>query len=408
MNAEVAFRELEPFKLFGVTVSDQGQGKDGYGTSMDMELDYRGLKCVGKMAFELLLLEKELVQQFKENCNQLNKLRHPNIAQFLGIFIQEGVTAPILVTEFLPINLSFCIDQYHHLPEEISYSILYDVALGLFYLHNQMPPIFHGNLSSNNVLLDTNMTAKLSDIGTLSLTPLQITHVTQSPETMVYVPPEALLSDPKFDVSIDVYSYGILMIHVFSGKWPELSNDDGKSPYSETNGSQKFLEAIGCDHPLTELILRCINANSQQRSHAHEIVQEFSKMVSKFPNSFGNQLDMLKRIKEDRLAIGTAAELKKKIEQSERQFSVQKEEIKKLKLENEQLRSKVARNNELIGNTILTLQLAQQKRQSHLKLEVQIDSPKSTKKGNQGTEAPTTYITGNFEQIQQVNEMCYR
>ena len=404
MNAGVAFRELEPFKLSGVTVSDQGQGKDGYGTSMDMELDYRGLKCIGKMIFELLLLEEELVQQFKENCHQLSKLRHPNIAQFLGIFIQEGLTAPILVMEFLPINLSFCIDQYHHLPEEISYSILHDVALGLLYLHSQMPPIFHGNLSSNNVLLDTNMTAKLSDIGTLSLTPLQITHVTQSPETMVYVPPEALVSDPKFNVSIDAYAYGILMIHVFSGKWPELRNDESKSPYSETNRSQKFLETIGCDHPLTELILQCINADSKQRSHAHEIVQELSKMVSKFPNSFGNQLDMLKRIKEDRIATGAAAELKKEIEQSERQFSAQKQEIKKLKLENEQLRAKVAKNSELIGNTILTLQLAQQKRKSHLKLEVQIDSPKAMKKGDQGTEAPTANIIGNSQRVQQVNE----
>ena len=403
MNAEVAFRELEPFKLSGVTVSDQGQGKDGFGMSMDMELDYRGLKCIGKMAFELLLLEEELVQQFKENCFQLSKLRHPNIAEFLGIFLQEGITAPILVMEFLPINLSFCIDQYGHLPEEISYSILYDVALGLSYLHSQMPPIFHGNLSSNNVLLDTNMTAKLSDIGTLSLIPLQITHVTQSPETMVYVPPEALVSDPKFNVSVDVYAYGILMIHLFSGKWPEKRNDD--EPYSdaEANRCKIFLEAIGSDHPLTELVLRCIDVDSQQRAHANEIVQDLSKMVSKFPNSFGNRLDMLKRIKEDRQGIGTA-ELEKEMEQSERIFSAQKQEIKKLKVENEQLRAKVARNNELIRNTILALQLAQQKRQNHLKLEVQIDSPKATKKTNQGTEAPTTDIIENLEQSKQVRK----
>lgn len=401
MDAEFAFRGLEPFKLSGVTVSEQGMGQDGYGTPTDLELDYRGLKCVGKMAFELLLLEEELVQKFKENCLQLSKLRHPNIVQFLGIFFQEGITAPILVTEFLPITLSFCIDQYGRLPEEISFSILHDVALGLSYLHSQMPALFHGNLSSNTVLLDTNMKAKLSDLGTLSLTPLQITHVTQSPEAMVYVPPEAITSDPKFNVSIDVYAYGILMVHVFSGKWPNITTNDSAD---EANRRDQFLHAIGSDHPLTELIIRCINVDPQQRPHAYDITQELSKMVSRYPASFANRLDMLKRIKEDRQSLGDVTELKKEVDQGEKQLCAQNLEIDKLKAENENLRTRVARNGELVRNTILALQLAQQKRQGHLKLEVQIDSPKVTKKSDQLVKPPVTDDITSPERSTEVSE----
>ena len=363
MDPTTAFRGLEPFNLTGVMVSNQGLGNEGLGAAAtDMELDYRGLKCVGKMVIELLLMEGDLIRQFKENCHQLSKLRHPNIAQFLGIFFQQGISAPVLVMEFLPINLSFCIDQYGILPKEIRYSILHDVALGLCYIHSQMPPLFHGNLSSNTVLLDSNMTAKLSDLGTLSLTPLQIAHVTQPPEMMVYIPPEAMAANPTYGSSIDEYSYGILMIHVFSGKWPEA-----QAGVTEAGRRENFLKAIGSDHPLKELVLRCINVDSQQRAHANEIVQQLSKMVSRFPASFGNRLDMLRQIEEDKHSHSSIAEIKEEMVQTERQFEAQKQEVEKKKVENQQLKAKIARNSELLDTTIQVLQLAQQRRQNQLK-----------------------------------------
>ena len=385
MDPTAAFRELEPFKLTGLTVLNQGLGNDTLGaTATDMELDHRGLKCTGKMVFELLLMEGDLIQQFTENCHQLSKLRHPNIVQFLGLFFQEGISAPVLVMEFLPINLSLCIDQYGILPKEIGYSILHDVALALCYLHSQMPPMFHGNLSSNTILVDSNMTAKLSDLGTLSLTPLSIAHVTQSPEMMVYVPPEAIAADPKYDVSIDQYSYGILMIHVFSGKWPSA-----QSGLSEADRRANFLRDLGSDHPLKELVLRCINVDAQQRANAYEIVQQLSKMVSRFPSSHGNHLDMLRQIEEDKLSQGSISELQGELAKAEQQFEAQKGELEKLQAENQQLNAKIAKNSELFGTTIQVLQLAQQRRLSQIKAI-------QNKESDQGTNATPT---GEIKQV---------
>ena len=88
--------------------------------------------------------------------------------------------------QFLPTNLTSCIEQYYsNLPKEITYSILYDVALlGLCYLHSQNFPIIHRDLSSNDILLTPNITAEFSDLGVakiLNLTPLQMSHLTQTP-----------------------------------------------------------------------------------------------------------------------------------------------------------------------------------------------------------------------------------
>ena len=176
MAAIAIFTGFDPYKLNRVKVTNRVLGHGSYATVL--ELEYMGLKCAGKKIHELLLEQggaSYSVRRFEEECRLLSQVRHPNVVQFLGVYFQQGVSTPILVMEFLPTNLTSCIEQYGILPKEISYSILHDVALGLCYLHSQTPPIIHRDLSSNNVLLTLNMTAKISDLGVariLNLTPL--------------------------------------------------------------------------------------------------------------------------------------------------------------------------------------------------------------------------------------------
>ena len=249
------------------------------------------------------------VHRFEEECRLLSQLRHPNIVQFLGVYFQQEMRVPILVMEFLPTNLTSCIEQSNILPKEISYSILHDVALGLYYLHSQTPAIIHRDLSSNNILLTYNMTAKISDLGVariLNLTPLQVSRMTQAPGTPVYMPPEVTAANPKYDTSVDEFSYGILMIHMFSGMWPEpqvgpnrTELDGTMIPVSEAERRKVFLQTIGNDHPLMNLILKCINNHPQLRAHASEIVERLAKMVLQCPTSIVNRLEILQRIEED-------------------------------------------------------------------------------------------------------------
>ena len=235
----------------------------GYGnSSVVLELEYRGLKCAGKKIHEVLLQgdSSYYARRFAEECRLLSQVRHPNIVQFLGVYFQQRLRAPILVMEFLPTNLTSCIEQYGILPKEVSYSILHDVALGLWYLHSQTPPIIHRDLSSNSVLLTSNMTAKISDLG-VATTLSQVNRMTPVPGTRFFMPPEVMVANPKYDTSVDEFSYGIMMIHMFSGRWPEpqvgpnRTELDGRLiPVTEAERREVFLKAIEKNHPLMDLI----------------------------------------------------------------------------------------------------------------------------------------------------------
>ena len=307
-------------KLTGVTVTERVLGHGSYASVL--ELEYKGLKCAGKKIHDVLLSLGSTgyaVQRFEEECRLISQVRHPNIVQFLGFCYEQGAELPILVMEFLPTTLAYCIEQYRLIPSDICYSILHEISLGLYYLHSQTPPIIHRDLSSNNVLLTPNLTAKISDLGVArildNISPLQASTMTQTPGTVAFMPPEAMESSPTCGTNIDEFSYGILMIHVLSGRWPEpqvgqtCTNEEGiLVPVTEAERREVFLRDIGSDHPLMDLILKCIHNSPTERAHTEELVQRLADMVKQFPSLQENRLEIQKKIesyreREDQLKL---------------------------------------------------------------------------------------------------------
>ena len=287
-----AFTGLETYRLSDVIVTDRTLGRGSYSTVV--ELKYMELKCAGKKIHNVLLAQGgNVLRHFQDECHLLSRLHHPNIVQFLGVYFEERTSVPILVMEFLPSSLSSCIEKHGILPKETCYSILHGVSLGLNYLHNQTPSIIHRDLSSNNVLLTTNLTAKISDLGVariINMSPLQASRLTQTPGTPAYMPPEVMMASPTYDASIDVFSFGVMIIHVFCGEWPEpqvgqIRMELGKMiPVSEVERRAMFISILDGDHPLMPLILQCISNCPQQRPTASEIVKIMGQMVERFPD----------------------------------------------------------------------------------------------------------------------------
>ena len=161
---------LPRFELSGVEEKGREIGRGSY--AVVEELDFRGLTCVGKSIHEELYDNAsdrervDMLARFAAECELLSQVRHPHVVQFVGVHYKQGSRLPVLVMERLDSTLSDCLDHYGKLPDEISYPVIRDVAVGLRYLHGYAPnPIVHRDLTANNVLLTSDMKAKISDLG---------------------------------------------------------------------------------------------------------------------------------------------------------------------------------------------------------------------------------------------------
>lgn len=198
---------LEQLKLTSARETGKELGRGSYAAVV--EVDYKGLRCAGKKIHRVLFdgPVERLLGRFEEECLLLSRLRHPHIVQFLGVYMdtKSESPAPVLVMEYLPRTLSESLDEHGILPEEVSHSILRDVALGLHFLHDRIDPIIHRDLSTNNVLLTTDMRAKISDLGVakiLQVNPVKLSTMTKAPGTQCYMPPEALTPVPRYNVKV--------------------------------------------------------------------------------------------------------------------------------------------------------------------------------------------------------------
>lgn len=98
------------------------------------------------------------------------------------------------------------------------------VARGIHYLHSQGPAISHGNIKSSNILLTRSYEARVSDFGLAQLA------ISPSAPTRVagYRAPE-VTDSRKVSQKADVYSFGVLLLEVLTGKAPTHSilNEEG-------------------------------------------------------------------------------------------------------------------------------------------------------------------------------------
>ena len=107
--------QLEKITLKNVQAVYKANGEKLLGSgayNVVLELNFNGLKCAGKKIHDWLQKDEIILHRFVEEYHCPSLVRHPNIVQFLGIYFQQGVRAPVLVMEFLPTNLTTSIEQY--------------------------------------------------------------------------------------------------------------------------------------------------------------------------------------------------------------------------------------------------------------------------------------------------------
>ena len=178
--------------------------------------------CAAKKLHEVLLEAgnhgvDDLVHKYEQECQLMSSLRHPNITLFLGLCFLPQTRLPLLVMEKLETSLDDLLEHMPSLPLSLKRSILEDVASGLVYLHHKEPPVIHRDLTARNVLLTSSLVAKITDMGNsriIDIRPGQLARtLSKLPGTLVYMPPEALDETHRYGPSLDIFSFGHLILY---------------------------------------------------------------------------------------------------------------------------------------------------------------------------------------------------
>ena len=228
MAVEASIREmylenpkLKKHFLKGVVTTGRTLGRGAFGKVVELQMS--GTRCAGKQIHDSLLGVdvagvKTIIDKFVEECSLMAEVKHPNIVQFLGICMLEESKHPILVMEYLDMSLDSYLEAHlGNFPLSLKYRILLDVARGLQHLHTHDPIIIHRDLSSCNILLNkASLQAKIADLGNALLTESKrlMQTLSKMPGTLLYMPPEAGGANPKYDTSLDMFSFGHLALYV--------------------------------------------------------------------------------------------------------------------------------------------------------------------------------------------------
>jgi len=279
-------------------------GRGAYGVVYKAQ--YNGNNCAAKKIHNVLLDEQvgdqdenNVLQAFLRECVHCNSLHHPNIVEFWGICYQGKREAKnlVMVMEMMDESLTKYIET--RIPKSgvsfsVKISILLDIAKGLSYLHSQQPPVVHRDLSPNNILLKTKrdavLVAKIADLGVAKVIKIHSeetkSKLTQAPGTVAFMPPEAVRSDPVYGVSLDVFSFGGIILFLATHEWPKPTDQTGTDPttgkliaFTEVERRQKYLEQMIMEmKKLKQLTLSCLDNDFLKRPRVEEVLEILKKV----------------------------------------------------------------------------------------------------------------------------------
>lgn len=248
-------------------------------------------------------------QDFVKRLAILGRLDHPNILRLIGVAWTTEVDVQIVV-EYMSIgNLRryLTLTKDDALAKQWSsrkVAIALSIAHALVYIHSRHPQVLHRDLKSRSVLLDEDLSAKVSGFG-LRYYRSEMNRRSVSaaaPKSVRTVAPEVLAGESDFSEAADMYSFGIILGELDSH---ELPFSDVKLSSGEPLPEQAMLELLvggalqptltaNCPKDVGVLLHDCMSLNPDARPSALEVVKRLQSTM--------DHLQRLSEIGEDLLS----------------------------------------------------------------------------------------------------------
>ncbi|TVU00163.1 hypothetical protein EJB05_54421 [Eragrostis curvula] len=213
-------------------------GEGGFGSVYKGKLRNGTIVAVKVLSTE----SKQGAKEFQNELMSISDISHDNLVKLYGYCVDRDQR--ILVYNYHE-NNSLAKTLLGSGRSNIQFNwrtrvkICHGIARGLAYLHHSVVPhIVHRDIKASNILLDNDLTPKISDFGLAKLLPPYATHIsTRVAGTLGYLAPEYAIRGQVTRKS-DVYSFGVLLLEIVSGR----SNTNTILPYEDQILLEKFPE----------------------------------------------------------------------------------------------------------------------------------------------------------------------
>ncbi|ESR66423.1 hypothetical protein CICLE_v10010420mg [Citrus x clementina] len=168
-------------------------------------------------------------EEFQEHMRRLGRLRHPNLLPLVAYYYRKE--EKLLVHEFVP-KRSLAVNLHGHqalgqpsLDWPSRLKIVKGVAKGLQYLYRELPSLIapHGHIKSSNVLLNESLEPVLADYGLIP-----VMNQESAQELMIAYKSPEFLQLGRITKKTDVWSLGVLILEIMTGKFPANFLQQGK------------------------------------------------------------------------------------------------------------------------------------------------------------------------------------
>ncbi|XP_078168135.1 inactive receptor-like serine/threonine-protein kinase At2g40270 [Carex rostrata] len=239
--------------------------------------------------------------QFRKKIDSLSRINHKNFVSLLGYLEEEQPFMRMMVLEYAPNGTVYehlHVEEFEHIDWKVRMRVVMGVAYCLQHMHDLNPPITHPELLSTSIMLSEDYAAKIVDVSVWK-------SVSSSRPKASFDEGETLLERPSdVDPADNVYSFGMLLLEIISGKLPyspeegSLENlalecmNEGRSigslldPTLKTHKDNE-LQAI------CEIIPQCIHLNPKKRPKMRDITCTLKETLKISPEAATPRLSPL-------------------------------------------------------------------------------------------------------------------
>ncbi|XP_042941700.1 MDIS1-interacting receptor like kinase 2-like isoform X1 [Carya illinoinensis] len=196
-------------------------GTGGYGSVYKAELPSGNVVALKKL-HQREVENPVFCKSFINEVRVLTEIRHRNIVKLHGFCVHKRCR--FLIYEYMERGSLFCVlrnvDEAMELDWSKRVNIIKDTAHALSYMHHEcIPAIVHRDISTNNILLNSELQAFVSDFGTAKLLDPDSSNQTLVAGTYGYIAPKFAYTMIVTE-KCDVYSFGVVALEVLMGRHP--------------------------------------------------------------------------------------------------------------------------------------------------------------------------------------------